>query len=188
MRIPGDDHPPDGAGLPGGSGGLVGIPQFVADLWGGSNHFHHFLEPVFAYANERLHLAHLSHALEYGLMTASVLIALGGIYLAYLMYIKKAIDPDALAAKYKGAYTTLYHKYYVDEGIDAGLLNPIVVMSRWLWHFVDERIIDGLVNVSAKIVTLISLLVRRVQTGYVQHYASVMVVGVILILGYYLFS
>ena len=169
-------------------GGLVGIHQFVADLWGGSNHFHHFLEPVFAAANERLHLAHLSHALEYGLMLASVLIALGGIYLAYLMYIKKAIDPDALAAKYKGAYTTLYKKYYVDEGIDAGLLNPIVVMSRWLWHFVDERIIDGLVNVSAKMVMLISLLVRRVQTGYVQHYASVMVIGVILVLGYYLFS
>ncbi len=168
-------------------GGLIGIPAGLAYLWGGENHFANFLSPVFANAASYSEPHHISHALEYGLMAASILIALGGIYLAYLMYIKKAMDPDAIANRFSGAYKVLSNKYYVDEGVEAGILNPIVRFSQWLWHFVDTRVIDGFVNSAGKIVWLLSLIARRVQTGYVQHYASVMVVGVILILAYYIF-
>lgn len=164
-------------------GGFVGIPA----LLGGSNHFEHFLEPVFAAGLERIHLSHPSHAVEYALMGASVLIALSGIGLAYLMYIKKSISADALAEKYKGIYTVLYNKYYYDEGVQAVIINPILSFSRWLWNFFDEKVVDGLVNLSAKIMLLISLLIRRVQTGLVQNYAGVMVLGVLVILAYYLF-
>jgi NADH-quinone oxidoreductase subunit L len=160
-------------------GGFVGIPA----LLGGGNHFEHFLEPVFAAGLERIHLSHPSHAVEYALMGASVLIALAGIGLAYLMYIKKSISAEALAEKYKGIYTVLYNKYYYDEAVQA----VIVSFSRWLWNFFDEKIIDGLVNLSAKIMLLISLLIRRVQTGLVQNYAGMMVLGALVILAYYLF-
>jgi len=164
-------------------GGLVGIPAIL----GGSNHFEHFLEPVFAAGLARIHLSHPSHAVEYALMGASVLIALSGIGLAYLMYIKKSISADALAEKYKGVYTVLYNKYYYDEAVQAVIINPIVNFSRWLWNFFDDKIIDGLVNLSAKIMLLISLLIRRVQTGLVQNYAGMMVLGALVILAYYLF-
>ncbi|MCK6618991.1 MAG: NADH-quinone oxidoreductase subunit L [Calditrichaceae bacterium] len=165
-------------------GGFVGIPAIL----GGGNHFEHFLEPVFRPGLENLHGAHLSHAVEYGLVAASVLVALAGIGLAYLMYIKKSISADGLAAKYKGLYTLLYNKYYVDEGIEKALINPILSFSRWLWNFFDEKIIDGLVNLSAKIMLLISLVIRRVQSGYVQSYAGVFVIGVLVILAYYLLA
>lgn len=168
-------------------GGLIGIPAGLAYLWGGENHFANFLSPVFANAASYSEPHHISHTLEYGLMAASILIALGGIYLAYLMYIKKAMDPDAIANRFSGAYKVLSNKYYVDEGVEAGILNPIIRISQWLWHFFDTRVIDGAVNSAGKIVWLLSLIARRVQTGYVQHYASVMVVGVILILAYYIF-
>jgi NADH-quinone oxidoreductase subunit L len=165
-------------------GGLVGIPAVL----GGSNHFEHFLEPVFRAGGESMQLHHLSHAVEYGLMAASVLVALAGIGLAYLMYIKKSISADALAEKYKGIYTLLYNKYYGDEFVMAAIVNPIINFSRWLWTFFDDKIIDGLVNLSARIMLLISLIIRRVQTGLVQNYAGVMVLGVLVILAYYLFA
>ncbi len=165
-------------------GGFVGVPEIL----GGSNHFEHFLEPVFAGAAEHLHFAHPPLTTEYILMGISVLAALGGIGFAYLMYIKKSISAEAMANRFKGIYTLLYNKYYVDEIIEATILNPIVNFSRWLWKGFDDRVIDGLVNLSAKIMLLISLIIRRIQTGYVQNYASIMVIGVLIILAYYLFS
>jgi NADH-quinone oxidoreductase subunit L len=165
-------------------GGFVGVPAVL----GGSNHFEHFLEPVFSAGLANVPSHHLSHAVEYALMAASVLIALAGIGLAYLMYIKKSISADALAEKYKGIYTLLYNKYYVDEFVMATIVNPIINFSRWLWIFFDDKIIDGLVNLSAKIMLLISLIFRRGQTGLVQNYAGMMVIGVLVILAYYLFS
>ena len=165
-------------------GGFVGVPAIL----GGSNHFEHFLEPVFAGAMENLHFAHPSHATEYILMTVSVLVALAGIGFAYLMYVKESISADAMAERFRGLYTLLYNKYYGDEIVNAILINPIVRFSRWLWKGFDDRVIDGLVNVSAKIMLLISLILRRIQTGYVQNYASVIVLGVLVILAYYLFS
>ncbi len=166
-------------------GGWVGIPAVL----GGSNNFEHFLAPVFEQAVSNIHYQfYPSHAVEYVLMSVSVLLALAGIGLAYLMYIKKSVDADALAEKYKGIYRVLYNKYYVDEAIEAGILKPTVNFSRWLWNFVDVQIIDGMVNLAGKLMLLISLLLRRVQTGHVQNYASMMVFGVLIILAYYLFT
>ncbi len=163
-------------------GGWVGIPE----LLGGHNHFEHFLSPVFAAAEEHLHFAHVSHSLEYTLMGISVLLALGGIYLAYLMYIKVSISPVRMAERFKGIYRLLYNKYYVDEIYNALIYQSIINFSHWLWRFVDAVLIDGLVNLLGKIAILIGLIYRRIQTGYVQHYAAFLVLGAIIILGYYL--
>ncbi len=165
-------------------GGLVGIPAIL----GGANHFEHFLAPVFATASENLHFAHPSHAVEYALMGGSILLVLIGIGLAYMMYIRQSISAEALAERFKGLYTLLFNKYYFDEMIQAGIINPIVSFSTWLWTFFDDRIIDGLVNLAGKIMILISYIVRRVQTGYVQNYAGIMVIGALVILAFYLFS
>lgn len=82
---------------------------------------------------------HLSLAL------ISTVIALSGIGLAYLMYYKRAIDPDKLAAKFKTLYNALLNKYYFDEVYQAVFIEPYYVMCRgWFWF--DQHIIDGLVN------------------------------------------
>jgi NADH-quinone oxidoreductase subunit L len=165
-------------------GGLVGIPE----IFGVTNFFHHFLEPVFKSATENLHAAHLSHSLEIILMSISVLIALLGIFFAYLMYLKKTINPDSLAAKFSGLYKLLYNKYYVDEIYQATIINPLLGFCKWLWEFIDTKIIDGFVNNAGKIAILISHLTRRIQSGYVQNYAAALVLGVLVILAYLLFN
>lgn len=165
-------------------GGWVGIPQIL----GGGNHFEHFLAPVFEGAQEHLHFAHVPHSTEYVLMGISVLVALAGIFIAYLMYIKGSISPVKMAERFRGIYRLLYNKYYVDEIYNAVIYQPILGMSRWMWRVFDSIIIDGTVNLVGKVTILISLLVRRIQTGYVQNYAAFLVIGTIIILGYYLLT
>ncbi|RMG64152.1 MAG: NADH-quinone oxidoreductase subunit L [Calditrichaeota bacterium] len=165
-------------------GGFVGVPAIL----GGENRFEHFLEPVFVGAEEHLHFAHVPHSLEYGLMLISILAALAGIGLAYGMYIKGSPDPDRLAQRFSGLYKLLYNKYYVDEIYDALVVQPLLSFSRFLWRVVDNGLIDGLVNLTGRLGLLISQVLRRIQTGYVQNYAAVFVVGVLIILAYYLFS
>jgi len=165
-------------------GGFVGVPE----LLGGSNQFEHFLEPVFEGAKEHLHFAHVSHGVEYALMATSVLLALAGIGFAYLMYIKGTVSPAKMTERFKGIYTVLYNKYYVDEFVEAVIIRPLLAFSRWLWHVMDDGIIDGIVNLVGKIAILFGLIFRRIQTGYVQNYAAFIVLGVILILAYYIFG
>ncbi|GAB4172824.1 MAG: NADH-quinone oxidoreductase subunit L [Calditrichia bacterium] len=163
-------------------GGWVGIPKVLH----GGDHFASFLSPVFAQGSENLVKLfgehHVSHALEYGLMAVSVLIALGGIGLGYSMYIKKSPNPVSLAEKYKGLYTLLYNKYYVDEIYQKFIINPFVELSRLIWKIVDVKIIDGFVNGLGKFVILLSHLVKRIQTGYLQIYAAFMLFGTIVVL------
>ncbi len=165
-------------------GGFVGVPEVL----GGHNHFGKFLEPVFAQAEANLHLAHVSHTVEYGLMAASVLMGLLGIGLAYLMYIKASISPVTLADRFRKVYRLLSNKYYVDEIYQKLVIDPIVSFSRWLWHAVDEGIVDGIVNLSGRLMLLFGLILRRVQTGYVQNYAALFVLGTLILLAYYLLS
>ncbi len=165
-------------------GGWIGIPEGL----GGGNHFEHFLAPVFQTAEEHLHLAHVSHSMEYLLMTISIVVVAAGIGLAYLMYIRGSISPVKMGARFRGAYQLLYHKYYMDEIYSAVIYQPILRMSRWMWKVFDSKIIDGFANLVGKVVVLISLITRRVQTGYVQNYAAFLVLGAIIILGYYLLS
>ncbi|NOX38695.1 MAG: NADH-quinone oxidoreductase subunit L [Calditrichaeota bacterium] len=165
-------------------GGFVGIPEVL----GGHNHFEKFLAPVFEQAEEHIHLAHPSHAVEYALMGTSILMALAGIVLAYLMYIKGSISPVKMAQRFQGLYRLLYNKYYVDEIYQKFIINPLIAFSRWLWHFVDEGIVDGLVNLAGRLMILFGLLLRRVQTGYVQNYAAFFVLGTLILLAYYLLS
>ncbi len=193
-------------------GGWIGIPAAL----GGSNHFEKFLEPVIAkYGGEVTEAAGgAAHhdPMEYGLMIVSVAIALSGIWLAYVIYLKREGLADRMAASWPRAHNLLYRKYYMDEIYDALFVNRTkdlattlgafdrtvidgigVDGSAWLTRFIsrvsiwwDTWIVDGLVNLSGRIVWLFSFPVRLVQTGLVQSYALVIVLGVLAIFGYYL--
>jgi NADH-quinone oxidoreductase subunit L len=163
-------------------GGWVGIPQIL----GGSNHFEQFLAPVFEQAQNHLHFIHPSHSTEYLLMGMSVLAALAGISLAYLMYIKGSIDPLKMGQRFAGIYRLLFNKYYVDEILNSLVYQPLWQASLWLWKFFDNVIIDGFVNIIGKLMLLLSFFTRRIQTGYVQNYAAFIILGAIIILAYYL--
>jgi NADH-quinone oxidoreductase subunit L len=196
-------------------GGWVGWPETL----GGSDRFSKFLEPVMAkHVEEGAEAAAAQAAsgasVEYLLMLASVLIACGGIWLAYRWYIQRPEVPGKIAAASPFLYKLLYNKYYVDQLYDAMFVNRMkdlaltlgafdvnfinglgVDGSGWLTRITstisgiwDSWIVDGLVNLAARIVWLFSWPVRMLQTGRVARYALFMLFGVLIFLGYYLWT
>lgn len=186
--------------------GFVGWPKVL----GGSNRFEHFLEPVFENPAMRQWAEH-SWREEFGLMLLSVAIAAVGFWVAYRWYVKEPEMPERVAAAAGPAYQIVLNKYYVDELYDALFVNRAknvgnaaaafdlavidggvngvgwstrlsAEMSR-LW---DIWVIDGFVNVMAFAVKLFSYPVRVVQTGLLQTYALLIVLGVLVFMGYYL--
>jgi NADH-quinone oxidoreductase subunit L len=163
---------------------VLAIGSVVAGWVGLGGRFEHFLEPSFA--PQTVHEVADSSA-EIPLMIASVVAAFAGIGLATYYFLRNRAAADALATRFSGLYRVLLNKYYVDEIYDAGVVQPIRIASEdGLWKVVDVRVIDGAVNGAGEIVGGSSELLRRVQTGSVRAYAASLFVGVVLILGYYL--
>jgi NADH-quinone oxidoreductase subunit L len=185
--------------------GWVGWPKAL----GGSNHFEHFLEPVFENPAVR-HAAAVSHSLEYALMVASVAVALAGIFVAWRWYVKNPEIPERVAAGAGWLYQLVLNKYKIDELYDFLFVNRIkhignalaafdlaVVdggvngvgwttrMSGELTRLWDTFVIDGLVNLLAFVTRLCSYPMRIVQTGLVQNYALLITLGVLAFLAYY---
>jgi NADH-quinone oxidoreductase subunit L len=110
-------------------------------------------------------------------------LALAGVVAAWFMYLKRPDVPEALARRFAWLYELLLNKYYLDR------LNEIVfaagsrLVGRGLWKGGDVALIDGLgVNGSAHLVAALARWVRKAQTGYIYHYAFVMLVGIALVL------
>jgi NADH-quinone oxidoreductase subunit L len=174
--------------------GWVGIPHAL----GGHNQMHAWLEPSFGTGAEPAAEGALppgeaaaeaaSHeSLEVTLMVFSSVVALMGILLAYGMWVKRRDVPEAWARRFGSVYQMLLNKYYVDEAYDATIVQPIEAASReGLWRWFDVKVIDGAVNGTGAIVDGGAALLRRLQTGSVRAYAGSLFIGVVMILGYYL--
>ena len=125
--------------------------------------------------------------LELSLMVVSSIVAIAGIGLAAFIWLKRRQIANRMAATFPGVYRLLLNKYYVDEIYDATIVQPIRIVSQeGLWRGVDVHIIDGAVNGTASIVEGSSSVLRRLQSGSVRAYAGSLFIGVVLILGYYL--
>ena len=179
--------------------GYIGVPHAL----GGHNALGEWLAPSFtvagaAAAGEAAGVAvegqaaeaaeaHDETALELTLMSVSSAIAIAGILLAGFIWVKRRALADSMARTFAPVYRLLLNKYYVDEIYDATIVQPIRVVSQeGLWRGFDVRVIDGAVNGTATIVAASAAVLRRLQTGSVRAYASSLVVGVVVVLGYYL--
>jgi NADH-quinone oxidoreductase subunit L len=177
--------------------GYIGVPHAL----GGHNALHAWLEPVFEAPHAAAAAAaagaeaaaagaealHAEEALELTLMGVSSGIAILGIAIAFTIWIKRRAIADRMAAAYPALHRLLLNKYYVDEVYDASVVQPIKLISRdGLWRGFDVQVIDGLVNGTAAVVGASSMALRRLQTGSVRAYAGSLFVGVVVILGYYL--
>jgi NADH-quinone oxidoreductase subunit L len=147
-----------------------------------------FLEPSFTAGAAQTHPEPEGKGgLEYTLMAVSTGVALAGIGIAVYFYLKNRRAADAVAARFAGLHRVLVNKYYVDEIYDAAVVQPIRIVSQeGLWKGVDAGFIDRSVNGVGDLVGLSSRAMRRLQTGSVRAYAASLFVGVVLILGYYL--
>jgi NADH-quinone oxidoreductase subunit L len=160
--------------------GYVGLPAVL----GGSDWFGRFLEPSFHVATVHEPAA---GGIEAALMVLSSGVALAGIGIALYFFLRNRNAAAALADRFSGAYRLLLNKYYVDEAYDAAVVQPIRILStEGLWKIVDARIIDGTVNGIGRFVSASSEILRRTQSGSVRAYAASLFLGVVAILGYYL--
>jgi NADH-quinone oxidoreductase subunit L len=107
-----------------------------------------------------------------------------GIYLAYKCYMKTPDLPARITARFPVLYEYIYNKYFVDELYDAAVVEPIKEGSDFLWHGVDEQVVDGTVNGSATFVGWFSSHLRKLETGFVQNYALAILAGVLIVTGY----
>lgn len=173
-------------------GGYVGIPH-VLDFAHVGNKLEAFLHPVFGPAQETYHIAvkeAMAHSLawEFGLMGGSVLIAFFGISAAIWFYVKHPELPGKFTSKFPKLHDLVYNKWYIDELYDFLFVNPTKQCGVFLWKGIDVNIVDGVVNGVGRITTIISTGLRYTQTGLTQNYAMGMVIGVVMIVGFYIFG
>jgi len=117
----------------------------------------------------------------------STLVALGGIGLAYAMYMRLSPNPYKLGDRLHGIWTFLWHKWYFDEVYDVLFVRGTRGLAMASWAF-DRYVVDGAVNGIAGIVGRSSGRLRRVQTGFVANYALAIALGAVLIVGVYLIA
>jgi NADH-quinone oxidoreductase subunit L len=159
-------------------GGWVGLPKGL--LWGDA--FARFLSPVVG----RFHPAIEASAL--GLSVFATIVGLLGIALAYVCYIQMPGLPAIIAWRAKALYGLLMEKYYIDEFYNLIVTRPLffvsdVILNRW----VDRFAIDGAVNDTGISVQATSQLARRTESGNVQHYAFVYLLGAIGVVAWSLY-
>ncbi|HZW95245.1 MAG TPA: NADH-quinone oxidoreductase subunit L [Candidatus Eremiobacteraceae bacterium] len=175
-------------------GGYVGVPGSL----GGNNRFDKFLGPVFHGSTlvDAQHTAigekgapeqetegsepktKTAASTELMFTAISVLAALLGFALAWLLYFRSPELPDKIAASLSGGYQTLLHKYYIDELYGALFVKPLIDGStRILWQGVDRKIIDATVNDAGDGLRHVSDEARHMQSGNIRSYAGWIAAG-----------
>jgi NADH-quinone oxidoreductase subunit L len=123
----------------------------------------------------------------HSLTAAPFWLALAGVVLAWYMYMRNPALPAAIKRTFQPVYTLLENKYYLDWFYEQVLARGARMLGTGLWKFGDQKLIDGaLVNGSWKIVGWVSGIVRRLQSGYIYHYAFGMIIGVFLLMSFFI--
>jgi NADH-quinone oxidoreductase subunit L len=118
----------------------------------------------------------------------AIYLAIAGVVTAWYIYMKNPDIADNIRRRFRGIYELLINKYYADEFNDFVFAGGARGVGKLLWKIGDAVIIDGLiVNGSAKVVGWVAGMVRHVQTGYLYHYAFSMIIGLLLLLGWFVF-
>jgi NADH-quinone oxidoreductase subunit L len=176
--------------------GYIGVPHAL----GGHNRLAEWLQPSFTVSAAAVDAAepiegeageaadaHDETALELTLMAVSSTIAIIGIGIAAFIWLQRRELAASMARRFAPVHRLLLNKYYVDEVYDATIVQPIHAVSReGLWRGFDVRVVDGAVNGTATIVAASAAMLRRLQTGSVRTYAGSLLIGVVVVLGYYL--
>jgi NADH-quinone oxidoreductase subunit L len=119
----------------------------------------------------------------HGLTSLPFLLAMSGVGLSYYLYVINPALPAKLRKQFSGIVTILEEKYYFDRFNDFFFAGGARKLGEGLFRYGDRAMIDGvMVNGSAKGVAMLSGVMRHLQTGYVYHYAFVMVAGVLAFL------
>jgi NADH-quinone oxidoreductase subunit L len=122
----------------------------------------------------------------HGLTAAPFWLALSGVLTAYYMYMINPALPAAIKRRVQPIYTLLENKYYMDWFNEKVLAPAARGLGVVLWKVGDQGVIDGaVVNGSWRVVGWISGVVRKVQTGYLYDYALAMILGIFVLMTYF---
>jgi NADH-quinone oxidoreductase subunit L len=115
------------------------------------------------------------------------MLALVGVVSAYYCYMVNPKVPAWFYNRFRGIYTLLDNKYYMDKINDVVFAKGARLLGGGLSNVGDKTLIDGLiVNGSARLVGWFSSVIRHLQSGYIYHYAFVMILGVLGFLIYFM--
>jgi NADH-quinone oxidoreductase subunit L len=130
-------------------------------------------------------LATVPLALKWGLVGFGSLIAIVGAYIGYRAYRPgQAMAYDtALQNRLGGLYTFWDAKYHIDDFYNEVIVDGLMDTSKKVLQPMDATLIDGVVNGVAALSQSVSNGVSRIQTGLIQNYALMLVLGVALVLG-----
>jgi NADH-quinone oxidoreductase subunit L len=183
-------------------GGIIALPHWMPM----AGVLHHWLEPVVQTPHVvEEHVHHQPMSIEIGLMFVSIVVALAGIGLATLVWLRGTIRPESFATFAGGVpYRTFLNKWYVDELYEATVLRATLLLAEALAWF-DRVVVDGLVNLAATVVRvggdligefdnrvidgavnaladgtyLFGRTVKQIQTGAISAYLIIVVTGVL---------
>lgn len=138
-------------------------------------------------------LSHLQQALHspfafllHSVFTPTLWLSVSGVMVSFLCYVLVPSLPTVLATKFSWIYRLLRHKFLFDACYDWLFVKGSLWLGTFFWQKGDELLIDkGLVHGSAKLCNNVGRSLRRVQTGYLYHYAFVMIIGLVAALGWF---
>jgi NADH-quinone oxidoreductase subunit L len=148
--------------------------------------FEHFWKGSL-YQSPDNHILHELHDVGLVVEYLPLLMMASGAFVAWYMYIRATGTANALARANPLLYSFLLNKWYFDELYDLIFVRPAFWIGRLLWRGGDERVIDGFGpdGIAARVIDVTNRVVR-LQTGYVYHYAFAMLIGVAVIITWYL--
>ncbi|MEW5928695.1 MAG: NADH-quinone oxidoreductase subunit L [Gemmatimonadota bacterium] len=170
-------------------GGFLNVEDVPIVRWfdfGQGAALHHWLHPVIAGSEDviRSQFGEAPEAAHHAWpIILAIVIGLGGLALAWMMLARRRLR----TADQEPAYTSapervLYNKYYIDELYDSLVVRPVGALSRMYAAF-DRYFIDGLVDFFGRLAQGLGMLAGRAQTGLLNTYAFVIIVGVLVVLG-----
>lgn len=156
--------------------GFIGFPHALGEQMGIHNWFDDFLKTSVSSVHTEAHLT--TELTMMGITTALILIV---IFIARSIYVGKGAIPEDEKVERKGLQKLIYNKYYVDELYNALFTRPVDKLSAFFQNFMDNKIVDGIVNGLGKTTTKGGSYVRILQSGNINAYAILFILAITLL-------
>jgi NADH-quinone oxidoreductase subunit L len=159
-----------------GAGTYYFVGEGQAEFWGKA-----------IFNGEHNHVLHALHEAPNWVPWAPTIAMAAGFVIAYLYYIAVPSLPALTARVFRPLYLFFLNKWYFDELYDRIFVRPTFWLGNVLWKVGDIKIINGLIDGTAEGVYAVTQRAVRLQTGYIYHYAFAMLIGVALLVSYFMF-
>jgi NADH-quinone oxidoreductase subunit L len=173
---------------------LLAIPSVLIGLYAvGPMLFGGFFDGVIAVAPEHTVMAELAEHFHgwaamgvHALVTPVFWLAVAGVVSAWYCYLVNPALPEAIRRRFSAVHRLLDNKYYLDRFNEWAFAGGARAIGNGLWKVGDQALIDGVaVNGSARVVGWFAGVVRGIQTGFIYHYAIAMIVGVAILVWWF---